>query len=80
MHYTLQAEAAAKKGTTVIDVRPANEYKRGRIPGAVNCEFYRPITGKHWVLCTSRHCMRWCSSFGSLGGSLGGSLSCQKPA
>lgn len=42
---TAQAEAAAKKGTTVIDVRPANEYKRGRIPGAVNCEFYRPITG-----------------------------------
>ena len=63
MHYTLQAEAAAKKGTTVIDVRPANEYKRGRIPGAVNCEFYRPITGKHWVLCTSRHCMRWWQLF-----------------
>lgn len=41
----MQAEAAANKGTVVIDVRPANEYKRGRIPGAVNCEFYRSIVG-----------------------------------
>lgn len=41
----VQAEAAARKGTPVIDVRPGNEFKRGRIPGSVSCQFYQPIAG-----------------------------------
>ena len=40
--------AAASQRTPIIDVRPNNEYSGGRIPGSVNCEFYRPITG--WVM------------------------------
>lgn len=38
-------EAAIKRGTPVIDVRPSNEFRRGRIPGSTNCCFYQPIEG-----------------------------------
>ncbi|KAL4430353.1 hypothetical protein ABPG77_002159 [Micractinium sp. CCAP 211/92] len=38
-------EAAIKRGTPVIDIRPSNEFQRGRIPGSVNCCFYQPIEG-----------------------------------
>lgn len=83
MRYSLQAEAAAKKGTTVIDVRPENEYKRGRIPGAVNCEFYRPITGKH-IRCYARQALLALVAALCVcqvpPRSLFGSLSCQEPA
>ncbi|EFN53658.1 hypothetical protein CHLNCDRAFT_136402 [Chlorella variabilis] len=40
-----QAEAAARKGTPIVDVRPDDQYNTGRLPGAVNCQFYQPITG-----------------------------------
>ncbi|KAL4419871.1 hypothetical protein ABPG75_006969 [Micractinium tetrahymenae] len=38
-------EAALKRGTPVVDIRPSNEFSRGRIPGSVNCCFYQPIEG-----------------------------------
>ena len=47
-----QAEAAARKGTPIVDVRPDDQYNTGRLPGAVNCQFYQPITGAPAVLLT----------------------------
>ena len=34
-----------EKGTPVIDIRPKSEFEAGFIPGSVNVEFYRLITG-----------------------------------
>jgi rhodanese-related sulfurtransferase len=36
-------EAAARKGSVVLDVRPADAHARGRIPGSVPASFYRLI-------------------------------------
>jgi rhodanese-related sulfurtransferase len=36
---------AARNGTPIVDIRPSNEFSKGRLPGAVNCQFYRPIEG-----------------------------------
>lgn len=47
-----QAAAAVRKGTPVVDVRPRNEFKGGRIPGAVNCEVRRvgdAAAGDGWL-------------------------------
>ena len=42
-----EAEAAAKRGSpVVVDIRPAGDYSKGRIPGSVGVEFYRFITGE----------------------------------
>ena len=40
-----QAAAALRKGTPVVDIRPSNEFGKGRLPGAANCQFYQPIQG-----------------------------------
>lgn len=41
-----EAEAAAKRGSpAVVDIRPAGDYGKGRVPGSVSVEFYRYITG-----------------------------------
>ena len=40
-----QAEAALRKGTPVVDIRPSNEFGKGRLPGATNCQFSQPIAG-----------------------------------
>lgn len=36
---------AERRGVTIVDIRPASEYASGRIPGAVNVEFFRLIEG-----------------------------------
>lgn len=36
---------AARNGTPIVDIRPSNEFSKGRLPGAVNCQFYQPIEG-----------------------------------
>jgi rhodanese-related sulfurtransferase len=36
---------SVSRTAAVIDVRPANEYAAGRVAGAINVQFYRPITG-----------------------------------
>eukprot|EP00775_Hariotina_reticulata_P004642 gene4642-4894_t len=33
------------KRAVVVDVRPADDYEEGHIPGAANVPFYQPITG-----------------------------------
>ncbi|PSC67375.1 rhodanese-like domain-containing chloroplastic [Micractinium conductrix] len=38
-------DAAARARTPVVDIRPDNEYKKGRLPGATNCQYYRSIEG-----------------------------------
>lgn len=36
---------AQQRGVTVVDIRPAGEFTKSRIPGAVNVEFFRLIEG-----------------------------------
>lgn len=36
---------AQERGIKVVDIRPAGEFTKGRIPGAVNVEFFRLIEG-----------------------------------
>ena len=40
-----EAAAAAARGVPIVDIRPAEEYVEGRLPGAVNVPFYRSIEG-----------------------------------
>lgn len=40
-----QLLAAVRSGNVLIDIRPANEYTIGRVPGAVNVEFFQLIEG-----------------------------------
>ena len=42
---TAQAEKLAAKGTTVLDVRPAYQYERERVAGAVNVPMFRKVAG-----------------------------------
>lgn len=37
--------AAQKQGVPVIDIRPVGEWERAHVPGAVNVEFMRLISG-----------------------------------
>lgn len=45
---------AQKRGIRVIDIRPEGEHREGRIPGAVNVEFFRLIVGWDPVKITRR--------------------------
>lgn len=41
----VQFMSEAQSLPLVIDIRPASEYEKGFIPGAINIPFYRPIEG-----------------------------------
>ena len=38
--------AAQKQGNAVVDIRPNGEWAKGHVPGAINIEFLRLITGE----------------------------------
>jgi len=40
-----EVQFAQGRGIPVVDIRPVGEHRKGRIPGAVNVEFFRLIDG-----------------------------------
>ena len=41
-----EAVAAQQRGAALLDIRPAGEFKAGRLPGSTNAEFFRLIAGE----------------------------------